>query len=291
MSTLLGDYWFWRNEHIPSAALIGLLGEFEISPSGARAAMQRLTARNLLVSSRSGRTTAYGLLPRSRTVLITYLDKLFMLGSGEPAWDGNWTVVTYSIPEDEKDSRRALREALRELKFGILYDAVWISPRDKSLDVLAVQEEIGVSVTVFRAKCVSPEHPVTVATEAFDLGALGSRYQEFIDTYQPVRESLRSTKPTPAQALKLRTAVMTDWRDFPQLDPNLPTALLPQEWPGRDALECCAGIYDSLGPLAEECFRSTIAEFDPGLALLSSHHTFAGARELISQGCTGHNGR
>ena len=43
--TLLGDYWFLRSEHIPSAALVELLGEFGISAVGSRAALSRLARR------------------------------------------------------------------------------------------------------------------------------------------------------------------------------------------------------------------------------------------------------
>lgn len=39
--TLLGDYWSGRPEHLPSAALVALLGEFGISPAAARAALHR----------------------------------------------------------------------------------------------------------------------------------------------------------------------------------------------------------------------------------------------------------
>src|SRR3954462_13731339 len=39
--TLLGDYWFQRDEHLPSAALVDLLAEFGVSAGGARAALSR----------------------------------------------------------------------------------------------------------------------------------------------------------------------------------------------------------------------------------------------------------
>ena len=38
--TLLGDYWWQRTEPLPSAAIVALLGEFGVSDSAARAALQ-----------------------------------------------------------------------------------------------------------------------------------------------------------------------------------------------------------------------------------------------------------
>lgn len=63
--TLLGDYWYDHGEHIPSAALVQLLAEFGVSDAGSRAALSRLARRGLLVSSKSGRRTFYGLSERA----------------------------------------------------------------------------------------------------------------------------------------------------------------------------------------------------------------------------------
>ncbi|HEY3240474.1 MAG TPA: hypothetical protein VGL92_12965, partial [Acidimicrobiia bacterium] len=48
--TLLGDYWFGRTEHLPSAALVRLLEEFGVSATAARTALSRLARRGLLES-------------------------------------------------------------------------------------------------------------------------------------------------------------------------------------------------------------------------------------------------
>ena len=39
--TLLGDYWSGRTEHLPSAGLVALASEFDITPASARAALSR----------------------------------------------------------------------------------------------------------------------------------------------------------------------------------------------------------------------------------------------------------
>ena len=57
--TLLGDYWSRRCEPLPSAALVDLLAEFDVNPSGARAALSRLSIRGLLVGTKDGRNTFY----------------------------------------------------------------------------------------------------------------------------------------------------------------------------------------------------------------------------------------
>src|SRR5450755_3982409 len=81
LMTLLGDYWLGRTEHLPSAALVDLLAEFEVSEPSTRAALNRLTKRGLLVSSKSGRNTYYGLSPRAVPLLRETLKRIVAFGT------------------------------------------------------------------------------------------------------------------------------------------------------------------------------------------------------------------
>ncbi|MEU7942904.1 hypothetical protein [Microbispora bryophytorum] len=76
-----------------------LMGEFGITVTSTRAALRRVASRGLLVSSRNGRTTAYGLPPRASDVIVTHM---------------------------------------RRLRLGRLFDAVWVSPHDRTDDVVAL---------------------------------------------------------------------------------------------------------------------------------------------------------
>ncbi|MEV5323115.1 PaaX family transcriptional regulator C-terminal domain-containing protein [Nonomuraea sp. NPDC052634] len=283
LTTLLGDYWFWRQEHIPSAALVRLLEEFGITPAGARAALRRVTSRGLLTSSRNGRTTAYGLPPRAHDVIVAHMRRLLTFGAVTPRWDGQWTVVAFSVPEEQRDVRRALRDGLRLLHFGMVFDAVWVSPHDRADDALALLSRLGVrGAAVFRAREIAGGDLEPVLERAFDVNALRERYARFIETHRPIAERIAASSPPPAEALRLRTAIMTDWRTFPALDPDLPAELLPDGWPRAEARRLCVEIYDSLGKPAEERFREILAGFDPELAGLAAHHTFAQAATLES---------
>jgi phenylacetic acid degradation operon negative regulatory protein len=295
LTTLLGDYWFWRQEHIPSAALVRLLEEFGISEASARAALRRLVSRGLLTSSRNGRTTAYGLPPRASDVIVAHMRRLLTFGAVTPPWDGEWTVVTFSVPEDQRDTRRTLRDGLRLLHFGMIFDAVWVSPHDRTDDVVELTRRLGVrGAVVFRARKVADDDLDPVPARAFDVTALRERYLRFIDTHRPVAERLAMSGPdigpmsgplsgpSPAEALRLRTAIMTDWRVFPTLDPDLPAELLPAGWPRDEARRLCVRIYDSLGEPAERRFREILAGFDPELAGLAAHHTFTQVSALES---------
>jgi len=274
LGTLLGDYWFWRTEHLPSAALVEMLGEFGLAEPAARAAIRRAAARGLVVASRAGRTTAYGVPERTRELVIRHVTRLMRFGAGDRSWDGRWTFALFSVPEEQREVRRTLRTRLRWLGWAPLYDGVWVTPwdvGDQALDVLA---ELGIdTATVARAELAerlpAGGHPL----RAWDLDALRARYEEFLDRYRGLAERVRAGEVEPAEALTSRTRLMTHWREFPDLDPELPAEVLPADWPRAAARECFVTIYDGLGPLAERRFAELLARHAPDLAPLAAHRT------------------
>lgn len=281
LTSLLGDHWYWRDEKIPSSALVRLLAEFDIGEENARAAMRRLAAKGLLTASRSGRTTAYGIPPRTSDVIVERTHRMLTFGSSAPHWDGMWTIVAFSVPEQERDVRNALRSRLRVLGFAALYDGVWVTPRDLAGDAGEAIEELSVArATVLRASEIPGGGGPSAA---FDLEPLAREYRDFALRYEPLRAHLSAGRVGPAEALRARTELRVDWRGFPERDPDLPAELLPEDWPRAEAQKLFLEIYDSLGPLAELRFRQVLAASDPELAELASHHDSARIAQLRAE--------
>lgn len=273
LTSLLGDFWYWREERIPSAALVQLLGDFDITPAGARSAMRRLAARGLLTVERSGRTTAYGIPPRTVEVIVEHTYRMLTFGSSPPAWDGMWTVVAFSVPEEDRGLRSELRSRLRVLKFAALYDGVWASPHDLSAAALAVLEELGIATaTVLRSSEAGRASGVSGLREAFDLTEHAREYRRFADRYEPLLERVNAGRVGPAEALRTRTELGADWRRFQETDPDLPAELLPADWERDRAREVFAQIYERLGPVAELRFQQVVARVSPELAKLAARH-------------------
>jgi phenylacetic acid degradation operon negative regulatory protein len=284
LTSLLGDFWYWRDEHIPSAALVRLLAEFGITADGARAAMRRLATRGLLTVARTGRTTRYGIPDRTAEVIVERTHRMLTFGASAPDWDGLWTVVAFSVPEHARDVRSSLRAQLRVLRFAALYDGVWVCPHDRvdaARDVLA---GLGIaSATVLRA-AEPPGGPGTGGpAAAFDLESLGKEYRAFVERYQPLLGQVEEGRIGPADALRLRTGLRVDWRRFPETDPDLPAELLPADWPREGAQRVFVQIYDRLGPLAELRFRQLLGSVSPELAPLARHHDSATVAESYAE--------
>jgi phenylacetic acid degradation operon negative regulatory protein len=301
--TLLGDYWWQRTESLPSAAIVGLLAEFGVSDSAARAALSRLTRNGLLVTSRSGRRTFVRLSQRAADVLDDGGRRIFSFGSTPAPWDGMWSLVAFSIPEEHRSARDELRKELRWLGFAPLYDGLWVCPRDHAGDVMARLKDLGISTaTAFRATALpavgalsaagpaGPADPggadaddgagsavvtADIPARAWDLSGLRSRYQEFTEFAGLLRDQTVAGEITTADALVARTRVMNEWRAFPAMDPDLPYELLPPAWPRAAARDLFITCYDLLGPLAARRVRQIIARYSPELAGRAAYHSSA----------------
>ncbi|MFI5953610.1 PaaX family transcriptional regulator C-terminal domain-containing protein [Cryptosporangium sp. NPDC051539] len=270
--TLLGDYWNGRREHLPSAALVALVEQFDVGEVSARAALRRLARRGALESSKVGRNTYYGLSASATRTIVASSSRIVSLGIEDQPWGGVWTVATFSLPEEQRDLRHLLRSRLRWLGFAPLFDGVWVSPRASADEVRAFLDELRIgSAAVLRAQ----EAVGTPLISAWDLDEIRAAYEAFLADTGPLRSRLDGGDVGSAEALIARTRLMDVWRTFPALDPDLPEAVLPADWPRRQARAVFGELYDALGPLAEARVRQVLSRFDPALAALAKHHTTA----------------
>lgn len=272
ITTLLGDYWISRPEQLPSAALVRLAEEFGVSAVAARAALSRLTKRELLESSRIGRRTYYRLTDRAAAVLLEGRQRIMSFGLAQGAWDGTWVMAAFSISEEQRDLRHALRARLRWLGFAPLYDGLWVSPTADADSAAAVLAELGIPMsTVFRAEALGVAG-MRAPREAWDFDQLRRTYEDFVARYSPLLERVRRGVVGASEALVARTGIMDTWRTFPNHDPGLPAELLPADWPRAAARDLFVEVYDTLGPLAEFRVKQIVAAFEPELAELVAHH-------------------
>jgi len=217
--TLLGDYWWQRTEPLPSAAVVALLAEFGVSDSASRAALSRLTRNGLLVTSRNGRRTYVQLSARAANVLDDGARRIFSFGGRPTPWDGMWSLVAFSIPEEHRSARDELRKALRWLGFAPLYDGLWVSPRDHADEVIGRLADLGITTaTAFRATALPlpGDRPAGAAADiparAWDLSGLQERYEEFTTFARMLRDQTEAGQISVADALVARTRVMDERR-------------------------------------------------------------------------------
>jgi len=266
--TLLGDYWSGRSEPLPSAALVDLLADFDVNSSGARAALSRLSIRGLLVGTKDGRNTFYRVAEEFGHILPYGPIHTLAFGKPKPDWDGVWTMVAFTVPEDQRRLRPMLRGRLQSLGFAPLYDGLWVSPHppDEELEI-ALEIAPPKSCTVIRATESDQPGRLPVSS-AWDLTELGQSYTEFLSTFRPMLRRLDNGQVTPTEALVSRTRANYRWFVFAVTDPDLPETLLPKRWPRAAAHDLFLALGEGLATLAVDRVRQIVSNYDPELGKL-----------------------
>lgn len=273
---VIGDFWHGCTTPIPSAALVAVLGEFGVSATNARAALSRLARRGTLQVHKEGRRTFYAVTEETAAWAAERGRLLMRFGLDWPGWDGRWTCVAFSLPDDVNRSGPVLRTALRRLGMAQLYDGLWVSPHDRTEALGCLLAEQGVvASTVFRADIAELPAKSRDPVEAWDLSTLRAEYVAFTRRLTRLAERLHAGRIDPAESLVVRTSVTVTWRKFVYDDPRLPTPLLPPNWPMLATREAFVEVYDGLGPLAESRARQVVAGFDLPDPAQPRHHTVA----------------
>lgn len=235
--SLFGEYLLDRPGPVWVGSLIELLTPFDLSENAVRTALSRMSRRGWLESERRGRTAWYDLTARGRRLLEEGAERIHHPPRDEP-WDGAWSLVTYSIPEESRDLRDRLRVGLTWLGCGSLGGGLWISPHDVAGAVADLADAIGVAdlVEVFRGSHVGFSDPARLVDRCWDLRGVDARYGAFVERFEPrfleSRRAARAGDLDPAEAYVRRFDLIHAYREFPAVDPYLPATLLPPDWCG-----------------------------------------------------------
>jgi phenylacetic acid degradation operon negative regulatory protein len=267
--TLLGAFVRPQPRAVWSGGMVQLLEEFGFSTTAARAALSRLVRRGLLHRLRRGRLVFYEITERCDELLEEGDRRIFSLGRSD-GWDGSWTVVWHSIPQERRLQRARFGRRLRFLGFGSVQDGTWISPSNREREVHAIVEELDVAgdVGVLIGRPAADLHIDQLIKRGWDLAALDERYSRFVAEFEPHR------KPAPAslgerEAFMARTSLVHAFRQFPFMDPGLPDELMPSKEIRRQAVASFHDVYAGLREPAQRYFeRVAMANIDgaPGAA-------------------------
>ncbi len=221
--TILGDYLLHEDDGIWSSRLVALLGDLDVSAPAARMALSRLHGNRLIVRHQEGRRTMYKLAPRGRSLIAEGRDEIFAFGRQE-GWDGQWTLLTYSLPEDQRSLRHELRRRLRFLGFTGAYTSTWIAVRDRrrQLERLVTELDVVQDSEIFVGVPSNVERLSRMIRDRWGVDDLQPVYEQFLDSYGPLgTEELHGNR----ERFIVRTSMMQSFRKFPLLDPDLPAEL------------------------------------------------------------------
>lgn len=263
--TVYGDYIRHRGGEAWTGSLIELLGLFGLSGQAVRSTLSRMSRKGWLKSRKVGRYSFYSLTSRCIELLEEGAQRIFQPRS-DP-WNGQWYLLTYSIPESKRSLRRGLRKRLQWLGFGALHQATWISPRDLRPQVEQVVEALNIHpyVELFTAEHHGFSSDEEIVERCWNLKQLNDYYANFIARYGPsFREHqarlMTGNGLTPPECFVQRFMLVHEYRSSPYVDPNLPPELLPDDWLGHRATQLFRQYHDLLSEAAEAFVDAVLAK-------------------------------
>jgi PaaX-like protein len=157
------------------------LGEFGVTGGAARTTISRLARPGVLESSRHGRHCSYRLTGPAAIDLSNGGGAIAAFGVSPEPWDGSWTVVSFSVPEQEARNG-ALRNYLRWWGFAPPVRRVWVWPHPLPAEAHAelAERPLG-SMSLFRAQHLDlPTKANRSPIDAWDIPAIAEQYKAFI---------------------------------------------------------------------------------------------------------------
>lgn len=240
--TIAGLYLRRLGGWVSTAAMVRLAEQVGCPDPLTRTAIARLKKRAVLVAARREGAPGYGIDPGAVRMLERGDRRIF--APRNMAVDDPWCLISFTLPEEQRHVRHQLRRRLQWIGCGTVAPGLWICP-----DFLAgeVEEilgdlEIRPHATLFRTELPRVAGRVEDAIARWwDLPAIDALHRSFIQT---MRALPPATRPSGVDAFRAYVTGIDAWRIIPYLDPGLPPALLPADWPGRESARLFGVLSD-----------------------------------------------
>jgi phenylacetic acid degradation operon negative regulatory protein len=238
--TVFGDAIAPRGGAVWLGTLLKFFETLDIDASVVRTAMSRLTADGWFERNKVGRNSFYRLVKKGRLTFDIAARHIY--DSPASDWTGRFELLLIGHGGD----RDAAREALKNAGFGSPLPGVWVAPSGAP-----IPEEAANAIRL--EVSAEDDSGRRLLSESWPLDRTADAYLKFMKTFEPLRGWIdRRERLADADAFTARILLIHHYRRVVLRDPLLPTALLPQDWPGRAARKLCGEIYRGLLPASEQ---------------------------------------
>jgi phenylacetic acid degradation operon negative regulatory protein len=212
---------------LSNAAFVEALTAAGVGEHAARTTLTRMCRRGLLERHRRDQKAYLSLTGPAEQLLLDGETRVWRQGAVNRSWSGEWTVLSFSLPESRRAERHQLRKRLTWEGFGMLHNGLWITPSQVEVPRLLSGLEVDDEVEAFHATPVAPTRMSSLVEDAWDLTALAAGYETFLD-----RWSGPDPPPEIDDDLARYLVLLTEWLLLVRIDPHLPVQ--PVDHPGGD---------------------------------------------------------
>ena len=256
---VLGDFNRRGCRELRLKALVGLGEELGVPGPTMRVTLARLRDRGWFVVRREGRESVYRLTSTGAGALEEGGKRIF--GSAPEPWRGEWSMVIYTVPESDRQTRDELRKQLVWHGFGPLAPATWICARPRLDDIAAAAAKLpSARLTLLTTRTSGLAEDRVLAGRCWDLETLASDYAGFVERISARWPSYERAASDERSALVERIRLVHDYRHLVRPDPQLPVEMQSAGWPGEEARRLFQRAHTMLAtpvPSAEGCVSSS----------------------------------
>jgi phenylacetic acid degradation operon negative regulatory protein len=238
-----------------ASALIELLEGAGVAAPATRATLDRMVQRGLLTRERRGREIVFSLTDEGSALLREATERVRGPHPFEPHGTG-WTLVTFTVPEDQRTLRHRLRSALTWEGFAPLRDGLWLAPGE--VDLAAALEPLrgdlpAGAITAFHARELPGYAMADNVRSAWDIAKIRDEHVAFIETWSDASSAAEAGSPLSARAM-----LVADWLALLGVDPRLPRAFMDDDWPADRSYEVYWAARNALDEASTAQFAALI---------------------------------
>ncbi len=262
ITTVFGDAIAPRGGTLWLGSLIRVMADFGINERLVRTSVYRLANDGWFVSEQHGRRSYYSLTASGRERFVNATHRIY--GTPTESWDGRWCVLL--LQSLDTAARDLVRRECGWLGFGPVSADVLVHPAPNAGDTRATLERLGVArdVVVVNGRTAGGDGAMrALAHESWNLSDIDARYRAFVAGFLPALEAASAgDAPAPRTAFLIRTLLIQEYRKVILRDPQMPAALLPDNWHGSVAYRLCRDLYRGVFRAADEYLSATIETVD-----------------------------
>jgi phenylacetic acid degradation operon negative regulatory protein len=210
---------------VSTASLVDVLARAGVGEHAARSTVARMLRRGSLERRRTGKHSLLSPAAHIRSTLQEGGERAWRSPVNR-TWDGQWTLIGFSVPESRRGDRHLLRSRLQWAGFGLLQNGLWLAAREVDVTALVDRLDVLDHLKVFRARVAAPTEVAELIADAWDLDTVARGYRDFL---------ARWDRPDPLAGapddLARELWLLSEWTTLARSDPGLPVEYLPSDWP------------------------------------------------------------
>jgi phenylacetic acid degradation operon negative regulatory protein len=250
--TILGELAWPAGEPVWTSTLVYILGRLGVEEQTARQALLRASASGWITAQRQGREVRWALTDKLIRIFETGSARVYSLSDPFTGWDGTWLALWVSVPRSHYRVRRPLYAGLSWAGLGNPAPGLWLTPHvERSAEVTRLVSGLGLQQhTLALAGTVNPAGitPQEIVRRGWDLDSLRAHYEQ-------VLTAITGLHPGDGdETLLAHVRMISEWRELPRAEPQLPEALLP-DWIGRRVARRIEELRAQWTPLVRTRFR------------------------------------